>query len=906
MNEQPQHIEIECPGCRARFKLKPKNGKLPSKPVKCPKCETQIPVEAAKNVTEKPEAGTEPVSHAALFGRPETRLAPPVQNEEPKRKFTNITAFADDSDAGSDDEVDAEDPFQRETSENKVVAPTAVSKRDFAPSHTKIDMDPLRPLESLSEAANEGATQIDTLSEAEQLLDSLSAESESAEPEPQQEPQEPSKKPVLSQAKLDKLRKRLPRAPENKVVPPKSDGDVLVRDQTAEIPKSIVNEMVEETSSPEIVFELPPITAEDLEVGFKVKVENVVYGPVPVEGFARLLKGGVWTGVIQVQAGEFWVPMHQHPIFAMVEDELQREAHGAVQSVLAGVFPEATEAGKAAPAEIPPPPIPTPVTEAEPPKKSFLPAATTVEKALPPELLEESSVGAETVPDPPTVAPAPPTVPVPVPVPIPVPDPPAPETQPEPIVVAPPPAPKRKRWPALLFMVLILAAGPAAYLVNEYVNQPPPAPEKPKSSPEGIAAAQEIAARSTFVAGAFGQLRRKSAEELQASVADALERANYGDALETTAELRRRQPENIAFVRLRHKALMGTRSYDDARTELIDATVDIGFADEIQDLFVQTIQNDETLQDSIATIGDDEKVDSIRRLGGGRSISFKMKRDGENVFAFKPAQAEWENRWRAEVAAWRLCEIAACEFRIPRSRTARVSKSDFDALYPMTEGKQTTYAERFVDLRWETVDGNEYLFGVLKDWVPHFTDYPIEYTSVWEPWLNATAETNPLDTPFKDAIRGLYVYKDGEYYRKILREQGGASTRQVARQISNIMVFDFLTNNWDRFSTNEEYYGVNNQFADGHFVSIDNGACFHEKESARVDARFESVERASRRFIASLRLLDPEWLNPILYPNPTEIEQQRLEVFWNRRDQVLERFDELTRRYGEEKVYVFR
>ena len=81
--------------------------------------------------------------------------------------------------------------------------------------------------------------------------------------------------------------------------------------------------------------------------------------------------------------------------------------------------------------------------------------------------------------------------------------------------------------------------------------------------------------------------------------------------------------------------------------------------------------------------------------------------------------------------------------------------------------------------------------------------------------------------------------------------------------------------------------------------------CFNEVKRY-LDARFESVERASRRFIASLRLLDPEWLNPILYPNPTAIEQQRLEVFWNRRDQVLERFDELTRRYGEEKVYVFR
>jgi len=232
------------------------------------------------------------------------------------------------------------------------------------------------------------------------------------------------------------------------------------------------------------------------------------------------------------------------------------------------------------------------------------------------------------------------------------------------------------------------------------------------------------------------------------------------------------------------------------------------------------------------------------------------------------------------------------------------------ALYPMDTDKQRTYFERFAELTWVLEPGpdgieHEYLYGVLKTWVPHFADWPIEYTHVWNDWLDAEADPTLLDQPFQKSIRPLMIYKDGEYFRNLVSEEGDATTMRVAKGLSDVVTFDYLTNNWDRFSILEQYYGVNNQFADGRFVSIDNGASFHVQPSIRVDARFEPVERFSRSLIRGLKLLQPNWADAILFDSPGDLDKQRLDVFWQRRDAVLGRVTELVEQYGEQKVLFF-
>jgi hypothetical protein len=358
-------------------------------------------------------------------------------------------------------------------------------------------------------------------------------------------------------------------------------------------------------------------------------------------------------------------------------------------------------------------------------------------------------------------------------------------------------------------------------------------------------------------------------------------------------------------------ALIAEQRPEMAREVVLEAMIARGVKPHLKEAFNRAIAADPALEQKVITVGIDEKVDALYALGGGRSISLRMTRGGKNAFAFKPAQEEWGNGWRAEVASYLFCEIVPCHFEVPRNRPARISRKHFNELYGRVNGDwQTTYAERFGNLHWIEEPGpsgamREYLYGTLKDWVPHFVDWPIEYTDVWDEWLDVRFHPANLDTPYAKAHEPLKRLADGQFHKKLLDEQGDATLRDVARQLSSILVFDYLTQNWDRFSTTEKYYGVNNQFADGTFISLDNGAAFYDEAVPEVGPRFQKTSRFSRSMITAVRALDPETINPILFPDADFVDRRRLTLFWEQREELLMRVDELIAHYGEARVLEF-
>ena len=311
----------------------------------------------------------------------------------------------------------------------------------------------------------------------------------------------------------------------------------------------------------------------------------------------------------------------------------------------------------------------------------------------------------------------------------------------------------------------------------------------------------------------------------------------------------------------------------------------------------------------VVTMENGVQLDRIRALGGGSTVSFKFKLNDENVAAFKPNQTRRQTNYRAEVAAFRLCPILRCGFEIPYSFEARIERRAFMRLYgirsldPSFLAKHTGYAANFVDLIWtRDEEGDSYLYGVWKDWVPHFTQFPIEYDDVWDSWVDVGGDPAELDQPLAETLRPLRGRERG-HYTEILEEAGEITTRDLATQISNMLAFDYLINNWDRFSG--AYYGVNCQFASGHFVSIDNGAGFMTRDPDRPRARLRQVTRFSRGFIREVRLLDREALLPVLFPDPTDAELEKYESFWQRRDELLQYVDELIQEHGEDAVIYF-
>ena len=116
---------------------------------------------------------------------------------------------------------------------------------------------------------------------------------------------------------------------------------------------------------------------------------------------------------------------------------------------------------------------------------------------------------------------------------------------------------------------------------------------------------------------------------------------------------------------------------------------------------------------------------------------------------------------------------------------------------------------------------------------------------------------------------------------------------------------DYLTNNWDRFSGDENNFGANCHFQPGGIIAIDNDAAFPPWHAPRVVRRLNLVEMFSRDMVQNLRVLDPDVLLNHLFPNPTKEELKSFERFKERRIDALKYIDGLISKKGEDRVLVF-
>ena len=333
----------------------------------------------------------------------------------------------------------------------------------------------------------------------------------------------------------------------------------------------------------------------------------------------------------------------------------------------------------------------------------------------------------------------------------------------------------------------------------------------------------------------------------------------------------------------------------------------------LQAIFEKAVSEDPHFRQQLRTITPRNSVDDLRALGGGRSITLRFTSAGDNRYAYKVAREEWEEGWRAEIAAYKLSKLLPLDLYVPFNEPARISRADFDELYGrINTPRQHSYAEeRFHELHWKQERGpdgvqRDYLYGTLKEWIPEYTTWPIEYVHTWRPWLDPDeqvdldAEPETFLTRLSDESRSAA--------NRLEPHIEGRTKGQLARQVSNLHVFDFLTNNFDRYSGVEDYYGVNAHFAHGRFVPIDNSAAFQyhqRRELAYLDQRLEGIGRFDRTVITAIRMLRPEVVNPVLFPEPTSVEQRRLEFFWEQRQKLLDHVDEMIDEYGEDVVYAF-
>jgi len=201
---------------------------------------------------------------------------------------------------------------------------------------------------------------------------------------------------------------------------------------------------------------------------------------------------------------------------------------------------------------------------------------------------------------------------------------------------------------------------------------------------------------------------------------------------------------------------------------------------------------------------------------GHTSVVFKLRLEGDLSAAYKPESKRGHTRYRGEIAAYRL-GVALGLRNVP---PALPRAFDADAL------KSAVGTEAIYDDVVIAKDGR--VHGAIIPWIKGLDFVPLErdpWLARWHGWLAKGG-----------AIEG--------------------DQRATASQISTMVVFDYVTGNWDRWSGGN----VGIDAAKTTILYVDNDGAFFDPPPAPALARqlaiLEKVDRFSRSFITALRALD--------------------------------------------------
>ena len=258
---------------------------------------------------------------------------------------------------------------------------------------------------------------------------------------------------------------------------------------------------------------------------------------------------------------------------------------------------------------------------------------------------------------------------------------------------------------------------------------------------------------------------------------------------------------------------------------------------------------------------------------GGSSLSFRVELADGSRAAFKPAQTNLQTIPRKEVAAYRLNRLLGLN-AVPPAAPRMVSR---DEIFAHLDPESLTYLPR---IQAETVfNPLGKTAGVIMYWVPEIKD-------------------SDLDTP------------DGIHQSMQWLAQGQPipiDKRALAAQLSQLVVFDFLTSNPDRYSG-----GNMKTSADGsRLLFMDNTMSFFIEPEGNEHTRsiLHRTQRFSRQLYQALDRVTVPKLEQLLaqagqddYPILTASEIRAVVA---RRDLVRRHIDGLVASYGPRNVLVF-
>jgi len=363
--------------------------------------------------------------------------------------------------------------------------------------------------------------------------------------------------------------------------------------------------------------------------------------------------------------------------------------------------------------------------------------------------------------------------------------------------------------------------------------------------------------------------------------------------------------DDPTFARRYLEVLAEAERWDRARSVAIESIQRFDSPAQFEKTYRETLENQPSLQQyRPIDLGSREDVRTIRPVDRGGLPAYAVYGpEGTTSFLLVP-EAEGVRDWRDQIAAWRLCELLECGFEIPETRAAKIDSESFDQLFE-PRGSESPAPERSA-LEWMERNDEKILRGAVRRWPANLERWPIEAVSLWRPWISGYVDDVPWNTTVAEALEDRPDTDIEPAVREQIRSTTGSWTvRRTARQLSNVLTYDYLTNNWGRFQEKPETYGASHHVGSEWFVTVRSGTVFQNRGSRRVEDRFNWTNRFSEDFLTSLRLLERDRAASILYPTPTGITDAKLRIFWRQRKRVLNRVDHLAGKSSRDKIVFF-
>ena len=284
---------------------------------------------------------------------------------------------------------------------------------------------------------------------------------------------------------------------------------------------------------------------------------------------------------------------------------------------------------------------------------------------------------------------------------------------------------------------------------------------------------------------------------------------------------------------------------------------------------------------------------SVNKGRGGRSLAFKIVLDNGVEGYFKPRQSFSAAHWYSEVAAHALDrELGLGRVPPTTGRTFRWSELEAAARQD----------RRVTELAIES-DGT--IDGAFIWWIPERLER-LRLGRRWERWIRIQRSL-PI-TPYQRPIDYRADLRNAPGVREATDAQrpfaGAPDTEERAAELSDMIVFDYLTQNVDRWGG--DFTNVRTRGKGGPLIYLDNGAGFWrgDQRLGLMEARLRALQRFRRSTVEAVRSLDVDRLAARLARDPLApvLNHRQLDGLRQRQRALLAHVDRMVDRFGEAKV----